>query len=77
MSLANLSKIEKNIRKLTEEEQLFLMERMIHRLRSKKNKPPERKLELELAEMANDPEIQTEIEKINTEFSVAEFDGLR
>jgi hypothetical protein len=77
MSLTDLSKIEKNIRKLTEEEQLFLMERMIHRLRSKKNKQPERKLELELAEMANDPEIQTEIEKINTEFSVAEFDGLR
>jgi hypothetical protein len=32
--------------------------------------------EATLAEMANDPEIQAEIAAINTEFAIAEMDGL-
>jgi hypothetical protein len=71
-----LLEIEQSIRALTESEQLWLMERIVHQLRSKSQGLDASTLESQLTEMATDPEIQTEINAINREFLVTELDGL-
>ncbi|MEZ2277199.1 MAG: hypothetical protein ACBR12_09815 [Microcoleus sp.] len=76
----NLVEIERSISSLSIEEQLWLLERIACRVREKTyiaNKLANAKyLEAEIAEMANDPDIQVEIAAINQEFIVAEMDGL-
>jgi hypothetical protein len=75
-----LVEIERSISSLSIEEQLWLLERIACRVREKTyiaNKLANAKyLEAEIAEMANDPDIQVEIAAINQEFLVAEMDGL-
>lgn len=67
--------LEASIRELSREEQLWLVERIIHALRESEMR--ERKLwEADLMAMAADPAIQNEIHGIDQEFRVTENDGL-
>ena len=75
MNVTSLSQIEKNVSMLPRDEQLLLVERIIHRLR-KKNIEEESDIESQLAIMASDHEIQKELGKINEEFASTELDGL-
>jgi hypothetical protein len=79
MSSLALNEIEKIIDRLSRKEQLWLIEQLAHRLRegSMENNLPEQTLfKNQLAAMANDPEVQAELQKINQEFAVTEADGL-
>ena len=75
MEVMSLSQIEKNIGLLPRKDQLFLIERIIQRLRQN-DRAEEDHLERQLALMASDPNIQEELKKINEEFAAAEIDGL-
>jgi hypothetical protein len=80
MTSPTLSEIEKSISLLSYEEQLWLIERIIHNLRFTRtsnalsNKP--HTFEEELSQMANDPAIQEELQAIDREFAITEMDGL-
>ena len=75
MSMATLSEIDRTVSQLPEEEQLLLIERVIHRLR--RSTPGQATSGSNpLAAMAEDPDIQREIQAINSEFSRTELDGL-
>ena len=69
-----LSALEEHISRLPLEEQLLLIERVSYRIR--KNIVGKTAIELQLSEMAVDPEIQRELQEIEREFSVTERDGL-
>lgn len=77
---SNLNHIEQSINNLSREEQLWLVERIIHKIRFSTLKDTyistAETLEQQLANMANDPEIQAEIKNINQEFAITEMDGL-
>lgn len=73
MNSAMLSELERQIHRLTPDEQLWLIEQMVHQLR-KPHSPGT--LELELAAVAADPDIQREIREIDEEFKGTESDGL-
>jgi len=75
MNVTSLSQIEKNVSNLPRDEQLLLVERIIHRLR-KRNIEEESDIESQLAMMASDPFVQKELGKINEEFASTELDGL-
>ncbi|NIM13029.1 MAG: hypothetical protein GTO45_12955 [Candidatus Aminicenantes bacterium] len=75
MSVMSLSQIEKNVSMLPREEQLLLLERIIHRLR-RRDMNEESAIEKEVTAMASDMEIQTELGEIAEEFSITEMDGL-
>lgn len=75
MSSSILSEIEKKINRLSREEQLWLIERLAHSLRESTLKD-QSILENQLAAMASDPEIQSELKKIDEEFALTESDGL-
>lgn len=67
--------LESNILELSREEQLWLVERIIHTLRESEMR--ERKMwKADLIAMAADPAIQKEIREIEQEYSVTENDGL-
>ena len=74
-----LSQIEKSINTLSYNELLYLLEKIIHSL---KLKSPDRvvhdqlNFEKQIAIMAADPEIQSELRKIDQEFMATEMDGL-
>jgi hypothetical protein len=72
---ALLAEIEERLVQLSHDEQLWLIERVAHRLRQAGNGSraiaPE-----QLAAMAADPEIQRELREIAAEFSATEMDGL-
>lgn len=74
MSQAILSQIEQNILQLPIDEQLLLISRVAERLRSKID--GEKDFESELAEMANDENVQRELKEIEKDFRYTEFDGL-
>ena len=77
MNVATLSRIEESIYQLSFKEQLWLIEKIIQRMRDSVNiKEKNSTIEDELAEMANDPEIRMVINKIDEEFKQTEFDGL-
>ena len=75
-----LLEIERSIRALSADEQLWLLERIAHELRQKTQISvlPFTTLDIEkqLADMANDPAIQVELVAIEQEFGLAEMDGL-
>lgn len=75
MSLSILPQLERNIQSLSLQEQLSLLEWLVQTIRTHTvfDQPS---IENELAEMAADPEIQTEIKAIESEFEFAEADGL-
>jgi hypothetical protein len=74
MNQIALSQIEQNILQLSADEQLLLISRVAERLR--KNYDNTSDFEYQLAEMANDSDIQRELKEIETDFLYTEFDGL-
>ena len=74
MNTSVLTQLENNINQLSLDEQLWLMERLAHRIRMKT--VAESAPVYNLAEMAADVEIQIELQRIEDEFSFAETDGL-
>lgn len=75
MSLPILAQIERKIDLLSREERLWLIEQIAHHLRENRSKK-QSIFEKQLSAMAYDPEIQTELQKIDQEFAVTEADGL-
>ncbi|MCB9009167.1 MAG: hypothetical protein H6656_17710 [Ardenticatenaceae bacterium] len=75
MNMPILSEMENNISRLSLKEQLWLMERLVQGIRAKMSQS-ENRFEDELVMMANDPQIQEELQKINEEFAYADADGL-
>ena len=80
MTSPTLSQIEQSISLLSYEEQLWLVERIIHNLRltpsSDNLRTQPQTFEQELSLMANDPAIQEELKAIEQEFAITEMDGL-
>lgn len=80
MTSPTLSEIEKSISLLSYEDQLWLVERIIHNLRVTRssnnlaNQP--QAFEEQLSQMANDPAIQEELKAIEREFAITEMDSL-
>jgi hypothetical protein len=68
-----LGEIERQVRQLPREDQLWLIERLAHELRRQNTLKPSSD---ELQAMADDPEIQRELRAISEEFSPTESDGL-
>ena len=62
----SIESIARSIDHLNLTEQLWLLEHIAHQIRIKN----------ELADMAQDPQIQTELLQIQQEFAVTDFDGL-
>jgi hypothetical protein len=75
MTTTTLERIETDISQLSLAEQLWLMERLAHRIRQS-SQHPLLVQESDLAAMAADPAIQHEIQQIDAEFRAAEMDGL-
>ncbi len=74
-----LNEIEEKVSQLSREEQLWLIERLVRRLRedSKSQNSFDREFfDNQLIAMANDPEIQAELKQIEQEFAITEADGL-
>ncbi len=69
-----LFELEENISQLSIDEQLLLIERVSHRIRADISGKTD--IDAQLNEMATDPEIQRELQKIEHEFSATEQDGL-
>jgi len=73
-----LNEIEQKVSQLPHNEQLWLIERLVRRLREGANnnfsKPDF--FDAQLTAMANDPEIQAELRQIDEEFAITEADGL-
>ena len=75
MNMPILSQMEDSISRLTLAEQLWLMERLVQRIKENTvNKMSQ--FEDDLVAMANDPQIQQELQEIADEFAFAEVDGL-
>ncbi len=75
MSQTVLSDIEQSVLQLPDSEQLLLISRVAEKLR-RRNIESESEFENQLAEMANDSEIQRELNEIEADFRQTEFDGL-
>jgi len=75
MNGPGLMELEKQIAQLPRDAQLLLIERLAHHLRLTAT-VPEAPVENDLAAMAADPEIQTELRMIEEEFRGTEGDGL-
>lgn len=73
MNMLQLTRLEQEITRLPEDEQLWLVERLTHCLK-RSSRPSEEGAQL--AAMAADPEIVRELRTIDREFAVAEADGL-
>ena len=74
MNMPVLTQIQENVNRLSPDEQLWLIEWLAHRIREK-----DRDANLwdkQLADMAANPEVQSELRKIDAEFALAEADGL-
>ncbi|WP_414625255.1 hypothetical protein [Calothrix sp. CCY 0018] len=75
-----LLEIDRSIRDLSLEEQMWLLESLVKNLRKKTNTNNfplnSQDIEKEIAEMANDNEIKTEIHAIDEEFAITQMDGL-
>ena len=65
-----LTELEENIRRLSLDEQLLLIERVSHRIRTDISGKTD--LDAQLSKMAADPEIQKELQEIEHEFSATE-----
>ena len=79
MTSTVLSEIEKTVSHLPLNEQLLLIEQLVHHLREdllKSDEVEQATFERELAAMATDSEIRNELKKIDQEFVVTEADGL-
>ena len=74
MSQTVITQIERSIFALPEAEQHRLISRVSETLRKRAER--ENNFDAKLLEMANDPEIQSELREIELDFRVTEFDGL-
>jgi hypothetical protein len=74
MNLTVLSQIEARLDELSLAEQLWLLERLAQRLREQLI--VQSPFEQQLAAMADDPDIQRELQRIEEEFAPAAADGL-
>ncbi|KAA0226896.1 hypothetical protein EDS67_18440 [candidate division KSB1 bacterium] len=75
-----LTEIEEKINHLSRQEKLWLIERLARRLQEDADastQPASNDLARQLSDMANDPQIRAELDKIEYEFSVTETDGLK
>lgn len=70
MNMPILSEMENSIEKLSLKDQLWLMERLVQRIRASTIQL-EDQFEADLVAMANDPQIQEELQKISEEFAYA------
>ena len=75
MAASTLEQIEADIAQLSLAEQLWLLERLAHNIRTRTLQTPTVQ-EGALAEMADDPAIQRELQQIDAEFAVTEVNGL-
>jgi hypothetical protein len=75
MTTSTLQRIETDIAQLSLAEQLWLIERLAHRIRQSSLRPLIVQ-EGDLAAMAADPAIQHEVQQIAAEFAMTEMDGL-
>ncbi len=75
MTTSTLERLETDIAQLSLAEQLWLMERLAHRIRQQALRPL-RVQDDDLAAMAADPAIQSELQQIDAEFAITELDGL-
>ncbi|MEM7331472.1 MAG: hypothetical protein AAF490_05205 [Chloroflexota bacterium] len=75
MNMPILSQMEDRISRLSLDEQLWLMERLVQRIKENTVKAKSQ-VEDDMIAMANDPEIQNELRNIEKEFAFAESDGL-
>jgi hypothetical protein len=75
MNSVPLARLEREIQQLSYDEQLWLLERMVHGLRQR-SRDARPAFDAALAEMAADPEIRRELKEISREFAVTEMDGL-
>lgn len=74
MNSSALSQIEADIAQLSFTEQLWILERVVQRLRTQGT--PQSVFDHQLADMAADQEIQQELRRIEEEFAHAAADGL-
>ena len=70
-----LETIEAEINQLPLSEQLWLIERLVNRIRARAGSAPTAS-ETDLAAMAGDPAIQRELRQLDAEFAGTEADGL-
>jgi hypothetical protein len=75
MAAATVSEIESQFAQLPPAIQLRLLERLVHHVRERLA-PGQGDWEAGLSAMAEDPEIQTELGRSNSEFAATEGDGL-
>jgi len=75
MATPALSEIESEFARLSSEDQLALLERLVHRARLAASGNRD-SWEADLSAMAADPEMQRELNRINVEFATTEADGL-
>ena len=74
MTTATLEQLDADIEQLRLVDQLWLMERLVHRLRTRATAPSI--TSDDLAAMATDPAMQKLVQQINREFLLTEDDGL-
>lgn len=75
----SLAQIEQSIDVLPYEELMHLLENLVQSLKKKSSSrvlSSQQAFEQQIALMANDPDIQSELAEINRDFSVTELDGL-
>ncbi len=75
MNTMILNQIEDSVSRLTLDEQLWLMERLAHRIRQQSLRQHPFAVS-DLVAMAADPDIQAELRQIEAEFACTEEDGL-
>ena len=75
MSNSILTQLEDGFKQLSTSEQLWLIERLVHHVHESTLKQ-NNDVDDELALMATDPQIQTELRRIEQESSYVEADGL-
>ena len=75
MDQPTVSQIEESFSQLPISEQLRLIERLVHRVHEK-TLMESQELDDQLGLMAADPQIQSELQEIESEFALAESDGL-
>lgn len=75
MDEPTVSQIEESFSQLPISEQLRLIERLVHRVHEK-TLTGNQELDDQLGLLAADPQIQSELQEIESEFALAESDGL-
>ncbi len=76
MSARSIERIETEINQLAFPDQLWLLERLIQRIRKRIVPAQPTALEAQLTAMAQDSYLQRELKEIEAEFAYAEADGL-